>query len=222
MTGRNAIAALIAAIMLSFVIAGQAPDASKGPPSERTLARPVPWVGPEALTTTEAFSRALHFAGAAGGVVRTIGCEPEPASRAVEFGGLPLREVLDSIVSADPSYRWETDNDAINLIPISGEPELLKLHINRFKAENVISAQVALDQLLALPEASNRMAELRLSRGLQLLVIPSAPNQPTFSVHCRNTTLRSTLNAIASAKGHAVWSYTERHCKGINEVGITF
>ena len=66
------------------------------------------------------------------------------------------REALDTIVEADPRYRWQLVDEVVNLLPADGEPALLNTRISKFRVTDVTSALDALSQLLALPEVKKR------------------------------------------------------------------
>jgi hypothetical protein len=58
--------------------------------------------------------------------------------------------------------------------------------------------------------------------GVTLFVSGQSPHPASFSVHCKDVTLKGALNAIARAQGFAVWDYVETHCDGKDEVVIRF
>jgi hypothetical protein len=198
------------------------PQAAGQSSSEETLAQRVPGAELKECSATDAFVKALNSAGVSGGCVRVAACEPEENLRFWKPDGSPLRTMLDFIVRADPKYRWEAENDVVNLLPVGGEPELLRLRIARLDLDNVVSAPRALDELMGLPEVRSRMQTPGLTGGFSLLNIPMSPHPRKFSVHCCGVTFREALNAIARAKGHAFWSYAERHCNGMNELFLSF
>jgi len=136
--------------------------------------------------------------------------------------GRKLRDVLDSIVWADSRYRWEDRGGVVNLLPVAGEPELLKTPIMEFHAADVLSAREALGILLSLPDVKKRMSDLNLKRGLEVFVSPHSLSPKRVSIDCKNTTMRGALNAIARAEPNAIWEYYEFHCERRNEVLIRF
>jgi hypothetical protein len=118
----------------------------------------------------------------------------------------------------------------VNLIPAYKLPELLNLRIAEFKVENASTVLDALEQLLKLPEVQERIAQLHLEElrkepGLVDLKrpgsIPDAP-KPGLNIHCKKSTLRGVLNAIARAHGASIWAYTERYCEGKHGFSIGF
>lgn len=215
---------LIAFIVLGIstqIVLGQSRQVTNSV-SDDVLKRQVPGTDSEYLTTVDAFSLILNYTGVPGGIVKIASCKQETMKQPVKMQGLVLREVLNAIVEADPRYHWQYENGVVNLLPTEGEPTLLKTPITQFDVNDVASAEFAADKLLALPEIQKKMQELHLSHGLKLLVTPSNPKPSTFSVHCKNASLREALNAIARAQGRAIWDYVEIHCDQRNEVVIRF
>jgi hypothetical protein len=218
----NSFAVFLMIVPLLLVVMGQTNQVKKPISSEDILARQVPGNDLEYLTTVDAVSLTLNYAGAAGGIIRIGSCTEETIKQPWKAQGSPLRQVLDTIVAADPRYRWQHEDGVINIVPATGEPDFLRVRITEFQVKNISSANAALGHLLALPEVKKGMADLNLKHGLNLFVSPKSPLPETFSVHCRDVTLRQALNAIARAQGRAVWDYIEMHCDGKNEVVIRF
>lgn len=144
--------------------------------------------------------KSVAYTGVPGGIVKIGSCEEETLKQPVKTQGVLLREVLNTIVAADPRYYWQHEDGVVNLLPTKGEPVLLKTPITQFRVKDAVSAELVVDKLLALSEVQKKMQELHLSHGLKLLVIPSSPKLSTFSVHCKNVTLREALNEIARAQ----------------------
>jgi hypothetical protein len=199
---------------------GQQPGASG---SNDVLARHVEGADLEYASTTQAFSKALFQAGAPGGIARTSGCEWDGVIHRWQPLGSSLRDVLDGIVKTDPQYRWSVEDEVINVLPVAGEPALLKTHIAEFKVENVAWASSALSKLIAMPEVRASLNRLGLNETLKAGVFP-APNPMKAGriVQCNNVTLREALNVIARVFGNAVWFYKEDHCTGKDEYSIDF
>jgi hypothetical protein len=222
MNGKIKLLLLTVALISGSATPAQRPQVAGQSSSEETLARHVAGAELTECSAVDAFVKALNSAGVSGGSVGVATCERQQNTLLWKPDGSPLRTMLDFIVRADRQYRWEAENDVVNLLPVGGEPELLRLRIARLDVDNVVSAQRALDELMGLPEVRSRMQTLGLTGGLSLLNIPMSPYPRKFSVHCRGVTFREALNAIARAKGHAVWSYAERHCNGVNELFLSF
>jgi hypothetical protein len=123
----------------------------------------------------------------------------------------------------DPRYQWQDDNRVINLLPSTGEPELLKSRVRRFAVDS--SLNEALRQLLTLTDVTQAATRLQLKRtSLKLLLGPSPfPNSPQrVKVDLSDITLRTALNALVRSHGRAVWQYREYRCGGTNEFSVDF
>jgi hypothetical protein len=90
----------------------------------------------------------------------------------IDLDGGTLREVLDSIVRQEPTYRWEMVDGVINFIPNYDRyrfvASLLETPVSRFVPARGINNIEIRDRILELPEvrrliASNRMLISRLS-----------------------------------------------------------
>jgi len=189
---------------------------------DNVLRRPVRGDELKHLSTPDAFYSSLNRAGAPGGMVRILNCRTDNFKQAWRPQNSPLSYVVNALVSADPRYRWEVEGGVVNLLPATGEPALLQTRINKFSVKDVLSASVALDRLLALPEVIKRMHKLHLEPGLALVNDLSGPHPRRFSVSRDGGTLRQALNAIAREQGLEVWQYVETHCGGRNEVVVRF
>ena len=143
------------------------------------------------LTTTRAMREALFVTRTAGGIAAVMDCEEDQATQRWMPAGSSLRNVLDSIVLADPRFQWiVSDGDVVNLVPKDREPALLETRIKSFSLKNVQNVDSALDLLLALPEVKRSEARLHLSTGLKLFVRPNSKNEPEISLSAENVTLR--------------------------------
>ena len=209
-------------VVSAISVTGQTGQLSQSSVDESILERQVPGASLEYLATKAAFHSTLGRTRTAGGMARIAGCEEDTFKQSWNPLNAPLRQVLDSIVEADPRFRWQVEEGVVNLLPASGEPPLLGVRISDFHVENVAEASDALSKLLALPEVKRRMSDLRLKHGLNIFVSPSQPRPKEFSVSCKGVTLREALNSIARAQGRAIWQYTEIRCDGKNEVIIKF
>jgi len=179
------------------------------------------------FTTIEAFKYALSHTQVPGGVVVVQDCQAQSEAKNWNPGGLPLRDVLNSLVNADPHYRMMVDNKTVNLIPTDGMPSVLNTKISKFDIENVDLSNVdnALNALLELKEVNDAITEAHLIPPQGTMIgswLTSPPKSKYFSVHCENLTLREVLNAIVHAQGRAVWMYWERRCNGQTEYIFDF
>jgi hypothetical protein len=206
----------------ALTIFGQTGRPERLSSADEMLARQVPGGDLEYLTTTTIFFRSLGGVGAAGGMVTIRNCDGDNSKQAWQPIVQPLRRVLDTMIEADPRYRWQAEDGIINLLPADGEPALLGTRISKFRVKDITSALEALSKLLALPEVKKGMEDLHLKPGIAPISYWSSPNPKPFSVRCEGVTLKQALNSIARAQGRIVWDYLELHCAGKDEVVIRF
>lgn len=173
------------------------------------------------LSVRDAFLRVLSRSKAPGGVALESNCATQNAGAPIDDASASLEESLNHIVKRVPQYRWESDRGAINLLLVTGEPEPLKIRIKEFRAHNATSLELALEQLLALPEVRAHATGRLINQGFRFGGL-SSPREQLLKIYSRDTTLREALNSIARAHGHAVWVYTERHCDGQHSISIDF
>jgi hypothetical protein len=177
---------------------------------------------PNGMTTQRAFLRTLVAARKPGGFIRMIKCSGEEPPLPEEPTILPLNSALDALTRMDQRYKW-IDRGVVNLIPITGEPDLLKVRIARYKTNADLDE--ALRQLLALPQVQQTAHRLGLTRNSMTLLVGPSPfsgGPSRVDVDIRDTTLREALNAIVKAHGRAVWEYRESRCDGRNEFSVGF
>jgi hypothetical protein len=179
-------------------------------PSADLLERPVSQLDMTPRPMRETFYLALQSAHVPGGAVILCGCEAQESLTAIPVvPGTTLREVLDALVRANPTYRWELDNGVVNLLPAAGEPPLLGVQIPQFHVQGLKSVDSALGQIGQLSQVKKGMANLGLRWGMTpiLKLFPLKP-PPTFDVTCDGLTLRGVLNEVAHrATGTGYWAY---------------
>jgi len=171
------------------------------------------------FTTAEAFHASLNRARVPGGMVTIVGCQEDTLKRNWKPQGQALGQVLNEIVGADRSYRWETQDGAVNLLPTSGEPPLLQTRIGEFSIKTNSSLD-ALSELEKRTEMKEAMINLHLQGGLSIIMYSPSPTE--FSVRFKGGTLRQALNSIAVSRGTDIWTYREIHCGERNEATIKF
>jgi hypothetical protein len=181
------------------------------------------------VTTVNAVTRTLNAAHVPGGIGTITTCGVEQSHDLTPLGPT-LRDALDSIVVADPQYRWYLDQGVVNFAPSNNEPTLLDVVITNFKVERGKTQDDIVRELLALPEIGEGITRLQLSQGFTEIGIRSlarpgfsqGEENKGFALHLRNTTVREALNAVARAHGSAAWSYQEKRCNGPKEFSIRF
>lgn len=168
--------------------------------------------------TTTVFQSALKDAKASGGVVIST-CGAAQEKRNFVFSQkIALREFLTGIERSDLNYKWEIEDEVINLLPRSDVPELLDLSIPNFKVEQV-SDYDALNILLEKPEVKRKMTELGLDEAVMSIHSSGSYNPEKkeqkaskISINRQRATFRQILNEIVKARGETTWIYTERRC----------
>ena len=174
-------------------------------------------------TVEHAFMSALREARVPGGIVTVLNCDARRLGENVSLPDGPLQGALDTIVKTQPNYHWDAEDGVINLIGAKQTPTLLEVRIDSLEVENATHLQSPVALLLSRPEVRRTLGELHLSEGVRILTGPGSLAPPvSFTVNCRNTTVREALNAIVRAHGGAIWEYRERRCNGTNEFWIEF
>ncbi len=118
-----------------------------------------------------------------------------------------LLDLLNSIVLAEPRYRWEIRDDVINMVPIHDYP-FLDTVIADFSPEDSTAREmiVALERSV---DFKRGLALFRL-RGREYSARDTIPRRSArFSVRFKNATVRQILNGIVRQDGSAVWHYHE-------------
>ena len=198
--------------------------------NEDLLMRPAWLNGAPLVSIDYAFATALSRTHIPGGAVILHGCE-DRSKKVIPYRGQTLQDVLNNIVTADPEDRWEMKNGVVNLVPVSGVPDLLRLRIAQFDSGEATDLWTAGTELLALPEVRERADELGFSRGILgsglggVLLTPGAPPPPPrklLNVQLQDVTLFEALNALVRANGHGEWIYHETHCQSENNFQVVF
>lgn len=179
-------------------------------------------------STPTSFQLALNNASVPGGIVLVPSCTDFQRYK-LEPHGASLRDALDAIVAADPQYKWEANDQIINLLPRNSYPALLNTRIALFKIENAQNVNSVLDQLLATPEVRKAIVNLNLGshlfRGGLGYFDPESVHKKEVSrkitISRNNATVRDILNDAARADGNAVWTYSEYKC-GRNVFSLDF
>lgn len=220
---------LALAIGLGASAFGQSVQDSRVVQHKDVLERQVVINGLEKITIGDAFREALSSANAPGGIVLPGDCAKKVEYQ-LDITSTSLRDVLDSIVSAAPSYRWQYKHGVVNLIGVRDGSALLGLRIKTFEVKNAKTLSGAYNELMNLSEVKQRLAEVNITQVRQEIGFTDLrrsgsgvdDGQQGFSVSCSNVTFREALNAIVRANGKGVWAYSERHCNGRDEIVINF
>ena len=211
----------------AFPVAAQQVQPENPKSEDELLLRPVDDLSSSPLSVNLAIQTAILGAGTPGGAVIMQGCEQPSDSSVRPRPGSTLRELLEDIVTADPDYRWEVNAGVVNLLPIKGVPDLLRLEIGEFDSGDVRDVTTAKTFLFALPEVRKREAELDfdqavLGSGPYGVPPPGTPPPPKLDVRLHNVTLLEALNALVRAHKQGLWIYYETHCESTNHFDIKF
>lgn len=137
--------------------------------------------------------------------------------------GMSAREVLDSIVAADPRYRWSLEDGVINVLPAAGHPPLLDVRLAEFKGEATVCGLFG--ALRESPEVRRRAAELGFDTGQPsddangYIIMGGIPS--TYEIHCRDCTVLEVLNEIAR-QTESTWMYRESNSGGKRDFWFSF
>lgn len=178
------------------------------------------------VTVTNALTRILNVARAPGGVVTITACGVVATSSLTPIGPT-LSDALDSIVIAQPTYRWYIDQGVVNLVPSDNGPQLLDVKVAEFEIKPSETVDALLEKLLMTPEVQHGIARFELTRqiGLGSLERPGVKRvkeDDRLTLRYQNLTVQEALNTIARTHGSAVWSYREQHCNSDDKFLIAF
>ncbi len=166
------------------------------------------------------FLDVLHGTGLPGGFVEMAGCSDLPKGRLQIEQGATVRQAMDALVAANPGYKWELKNGAVDLVPRGGVP-LLRTRIAKFQmnaTDNAIPA--VLQEVLKLPEVRKREAALGIKQGpgqggpgaIEKHPVPKKPVPVQIDV--QNVSLQEAFNKIVQASTKGAWVYRETDCNG--------
>ena len=211
---------LICLVTMEMAFDGHLSDDTK---PQEALKRIVGNIGNGKADVESALILALDNARLPGGIVRGPDLDNEIERESASQ--MTIEGLLNNIVSVTPRYRWVVDYGVINLVPAFNEPAMLSFIVTKFDADDLASLDDARNRLLEMPDLQKRSAELHLNTGLEIRVggvRPPGSPRDSFSVHCRNKTLRETLNIMVRAQGRGVWEYRETHWDKHHGFSITF
>jgi hypothetical protein len=161
------------------------------------------------------FSGVLQGTGLHGGFVEMTGCSGDlPKGRLQIKQGATVRQAMDALVAAKPTYRWELKDGVVNLMPRGGA-SLLDTRIARFQMDATgLAVGAVLQDLLALPEVRERQAALGLKSGTHAgpggggggLEINPVPRQPVpVHVNLQNLSLQEAFNKVVESSPDGGW-----------------
>jgi hypothetical protein len=181
---------------------------------------PVPWI----------FQDVLRGTGVSGGFAEFTGCSGLLKGRLKVKQGATLREAMDALVAANPSYQWRLEGGVVDLMPRSGVP-LLDTKIGSFQMDATDrETAIFIQNLLRLPEVRERAAQLGLKPGIGQGPGPGVvdehpvPREPvSIHISVRDVSLRDAFNKVVQTAGDTIWIYNESNCTGSETylVGVT-
>jgi hypothetical protein len=122
--------------------------------------------------------------------------------------GQILTDVLDSIIAQDPEYRWEINDEVINIIPVRNRSPFLEKFLaisnEKFEPPQGLTHYEMRQAILNLPKVS----ELLLKNKVKLLVLdsPGLNFYPdSYEVNMERTTTRSILNRLVRDGNPKIW-----------------
>lgn len=180
----------------------------------------------KSLPAFSAFKDALQVSGVPGGIAFVEGRTDEPTP-VVHPHGSTLRQVLDSITSADSQYVWRVRKGVVNLEPVEGVPALLATHLKAYDSGELTDAVSAVTVLSSSPDVVRARARLGLTHnalgpGLGGMAPGSSPLKEPLGVRLHEVTLLDALNTIARQNKNGVWTYRETLCGSVHQFNISF
>ena len=212
------------ALAIAFTTFETAIPASRQDQNKNPLDQVIAVRGGDGVELFTLFSDLLSSSRLPGGIVSMRECGSASGQLKYSFPSstMTLREALDAVTALSKDYRWVMHDGAIDLLPASQEPALLKTSITNFElSDSHASVVSAGEKLLHTEEIRKHAASLKLSEDdLQMIIGGTSPS--SIKVHMTGAMAQDVLNGIAVAQGHAVWQYSESHCGGRNTYSLTW
>ena len=127
----------------------------------------------------------------------------------VDLRNTALKDVLDYLVLAEPSYRWKVENGVIAVIPAVGRDELLEkflsLRIKQFEPPKGLSVFAFRDAILDLPEVHSFLQSNGLEGSHTAHLSGMAPPPLDFEFRVADTELRALLNKLLRDGHRRMW-----------------
>jgi len=167
------------------------------------------------------FLDVLRDTGVNGGFVDMTGCSDLAQGTLNLKQGMTVREAMDTLVAANPSYEWRLEDGVVVLMPRAGVPVLLDTKIRKFQMDaKDREIPAVLQELLRLPEVREHANQLSLKPALGQGgpgVYEERPVQKEPArVHAnwQNLSLLDAFNRIVRMSRKTVWIYRETDCNG--------
>jgi hypothetical protein len=122
----------------------------------------------------------------------------------IDVENASLETVLDEIVRQMKNYKWEINDDVVNIIPTKGRDErnekLLALNISSFSFQKNFSIGQIRNNILDLPEIQTFLSEQKIFSTKWRAFVASATRRLPVEMKFSNLTLRDLLNKITKIK----------------------
>jgi len=127
----------------------------------------------------------------------------------VDMRNTALKDVLDYLVLAEPSYRWKLEDGVINFVPVIERDELfekfLSLRIKQFEPPKGLSVFAFRDAILDLPEVQSFLQSNGLGGSHTGHLSGTAPPPLDFEFRVADTDLRALLNKLIRDGHRRMW-----------------
>jgi len=122
----------------------------------------------------------------------------------VDFENASLETVLNEIVRQIKNYKWEINDEVVNIIPINGRDEryekLLAMNISNFSFKKGFMIAQIRNDVLDLPEVQKFLGENKILSTKLRSFTGNASRKLPIEMNFSNLTLRELLNKIAKIK----------------------
>ncbi len=170
------------------------------------------------------FRDTLLRAGKSGGMAWTKqSCAENLAFPELSATNFTLKDNLDLITQKNKNYRWENNNDVLNLLPSKSVPKLLNVRIKDLKVTFKNNLSIVADSILHSPEVIKEKENLHLREGIYHGGLSSPPDKrPATEMTFHNKTVKEILNEVLRKHGRGVWLYRESYYNGTNTFTLDF
>jgi hypothetical protein len=128
-----------------------------------------------------------------------------------------VRELLNTIVSGHPAYKWEIQDGVLNIIPQRGHEyqrwwkPILSSHLRHFDVVDMplrdVGKKVCADAWITWPLPSLSDFISQFAQRQSLTAVPTGPQMDKITLHLQNATVKEVLNETVRKNGEAVWFF---------------
>jgi hypothetical protein len=127
----------------------------------------------------------------------------------VNLKNTALKDVLDFLMIAEPSYRWKLEDGVINVIPAVDRDDLLEkllsLRIKQFDPPRGLYVFAFRDAILEIPEVYNFLQTHGLEASHTAHMSGAMPPPLDFEFRVADTELRALLNKLIRDRHRRMW-----------------